>query len=308
VTREVDVVEEIARFRMGEVPFTYPLRREMFGLLTRSQRFQRRVEELLSGVGFSEVYTSSLVERDPDPEALRLLEPISAELAVLRTTLLPSLVDAARRNAELGIEPVALFEIARVYIPSGGPLPIERIHVAGIAEGGFARAKGVVEALARALKFPAPFRAESHALFHPSRSAVTTGGIVGELHPSLLEGEWSGFELHLAELVTAAVEPVQFQDVGAFPPVHQDLAFVVDESLPASDLFAAAREAAGPDLRDVRFLSDYREPPIPAGKKSIAFSVTFQSPDRTLTDEDAAELRNRIVEALQKRFRAELRA
>ena len=126
VTREIDVVEEVARFRMEEVPFTYPLRREMFGSLTRNQRFQRRVEEFLSGIGFSEVYTPSLVERDPDREALRLLEPISAELAVLRTTLLPSLVDAARRNVELGLERIDLFEVARVYLPSGAPLPTER--------------------------------------------------------------------------------------------------------------------------------------------------------------------------------------
>ena len=308
VTREVDVVEEIARFRLAAVPFTYPLRRAMFGRLTRDQRFRRRVEEVLTGLGFSEVYTPSLVERDPDSEALRLLEPISAELAVLRATLLPSLVDAARRNAELGNERIDLFEIARVYLPSRGPLPIERIHVAGITQGAYSRAKGLVEALARALKFEAPFRAEVHLLFHPSRSAATTGGVVGELHPSVLEGEWSGFELRLDELVAAAQEPIEYREVGAYPAVHQDLAFVVDLGLPVAELFAVAREAAGPELDEVRFLSDYREPPIPAGKKSVAFSVTFRSPERTLTDEDAAELRNRIVSALEQAFGAQLRA
>ncbi|MDX6388200.1 MAG: phenylalanyl-tRNA synthetase beta chain, partial [Gaiellaceae bacterium] len=179
VTREVDVVEEVARFRMDEVPFTYPLRREMFGRLTRAQSFQRRVEEVLTGAGLSEVYTPSLVEHDPDREALRLLEPISAELAVLRTTLLPSLVEAAARNSALGNERIELFEIARVYVPSGGPLPVERIHVAGIAPGSFSRSKGIVETLARALKFDAWFRAEAHPFFHPSRSARTTGGVVG---------------------------------------------------------------------------------------------------------------------------------
>jgi phenylalanyl-tRNA synthetase beta chain len=308
VTREVDVVEEIARFRLEDVPFTYPLRRAMFGRLTRNQRFRRRVEDVLVGLGFSEVYAPSLVERDPDPAALRLLEPISVELGVLRTTLLPSLVEAARRNAELGNERIDLFEIARVYLPSGDPLPVERIHVAGLTQGPFSRAKGVVEALARALKFEAPFRAAPHPLFHPSRSAATTGGAIGELHPSLLEGEWSGFELYLDELAANAKEPVEYREVGAYPAVHQDLAFVVDLSLPAADLFAAAREAAGVELAEVRFLSDYREPPVPAGKKSIAFSVTFQSSDRTLTDEDAAELRNRIVSALEQAFGAQLRA
>src|SRR5207302_1147860 len=99
----------------------------------------------------SEVYTPSLVEADSDAGALRLPEPITVELGVLRTTLLPSLVDAARRNAELGNDRIALFEIARVYEPSGGALPIERPHLAAITEGDFARAKGVVEVFAKAL-------------------------------------------------------------------------------------------------------------------------------------------------------------
>ena len=97
-----------------------------------------------------------------------------------------------------------------------------------------------MEALARALKFEAPFRAEAHPLFHPSRSATTTGGIVGELHPSVLEGRWSAFELFLDELASSAQEPVQYQEVGAFPPVRQDLAFVVDANVAAADLFEAA--------------------------------------------------------------------
>ncbi len=98
-----------------------------------------------------------------------------------------------------------------------------------------------------------------------------------------------------------------YEEVLAYPVVRQDLAFVVDESVPAGELFAAAREAAAPELREVRFLSDYRGPPIPAGKKSIAFSVAFQAPDRTLTDDDAAALRGRIVGAIGRLFDGELR-
>jgi phenylalanyl-tRNA synthetase beta chain len=93
-----------------------------------------------------------------------------------------------------------------------------------------------------------------------------------------------------------------------FPPLRQDLAFVVDETVPAGELIAAAREAAGDELREVRFLSDYRGEQIPGGKKSVAFSVAFQSPERTLTDDDAARLRSAIVKALGERFGAELRA
>jgi len=307
VTREVDVVEEIARFHLGEVPFTLPARRAMFGRLTRDQRLRRQVEEILSGLGFSEVYTPSLVERDPDPGALRLPEPITVELAVLRTTLLPSLIEAARRNVELGNERVALFEIARVYEPSAGALPVERLHVAGIIGGGFARAKGVADALAAALKADVRFSAAPHPLLHPARAARTGAGIVGELHPAQLEGEWGALELDLQLLFDSVREPVTYEDVIGYPAVRQELAFVVDVDVPAAELFAAARQAAAPELREIRFLSDYRGPPIPAGNKSVAFSVAFQSAERTLTDEDAASLRAKVIEALERQFGAELR-
>lgn len=99
-----------------------------------------------------------------------------------------------------------------------------------------------------------------------------------------------------------------YEDVITYPPVRQDLAFTVSEEVTAGELVAAAQEAAGPELRDMRAFDVYRGGQIEAGKKSIAFSVTFQSPERTLTDEDAAALRSRIVEGLNKRFGAELRA
>src|SRR5213076_1849429 len=136
VTREIDVVEEVARFRLDDVPFTLPERRAMFGERTRLQELKRRVEDVLAGLGLVETYTPSLREQDPDPNAWRLEEPISVELAVLRTRLLPSLVDAVRRNLELGARGIRLFEIARVYLPDGD-LPDERRRVAAIVEGGW---------------------------------------------------------------------------------------------------------------------------------------------------------------------------
>src|SRR5207247_9091809 len=117
VTREIDVVEEIARFRLDEVPFTLPARRAMFGSLTPLQRLQRRVEDVLAGLGLAETYTPSLRESDQDPNAWRLPEPITIEMAVLRTRLLPSLIEAARANVELGPRGIQLFEIAHVYLP-----------------------------------------------------------------------------------------------------------------------------------------------------------------------------------------------
>ena len=93
-----------------------------------------------------------------------------------------------------------------------------------------------------------------------------------------------------------------------FPAVKQDLAFIVDEGVAAGDLIAAAREAAGPELRDLRVFDVYRGEQVGPGKKSIALAAAFQSPERTLSDEDAAAIRQRIVQALSKQYGAELRA
>jgi phenylalanyl-tRNA synthetase beta chain len=293
--------------RLDDVPFTLPWRQAMFGALTRAQQLRRRVEDTLVAAGFSEAYTPSLVPSATEPDGLELPEPVGDQ-ARLRTTLLHGLIEAADRNLHVGNENVALFEIARVYLPQGDDLPEERVHVGGIVEGGFARAKGAVEAVYGALKVPLAVERTSEPFLHPGRAARTSAGWLGELHPERADGLWGVFELDLETLAAAAPERVEYEDVISYPAVKQDLAFVVDVGLPAAQLFDAAREAAGPELREVRFLSDFREPPIPAGKKSIAFRVEFRSSVRTLTDEDAAEIRERIVAALAERFDAELRA
>ena len=307
VTREIDVVEEVARFRMDDVPFTLPRRRAMFGALTPLQRLRRKVQDTLVGLGLVETYTPSLRQNDPDPEAWRLPEPISQEMAVLRTRLLPSLVEAARHNVELGARDVALFEVAHAY-PPGGDLPDERRLVAGIVEGGWSRAKGVVDALYAALKAEPRFERSTDELLHPQKAASVGAGVVGELHPRLLEGTWGVFELDLEELLAAAPDQVRYEDVIGFPPVREDLAFVVAEDVTAGELVDAALEAAGPELLEMRPFDVYRGEQVGEGRRSIAFSVTFQSPERTLTDEDATALRERIVKALRDRFGAELRA
>jgi phenylalanyl-tRNA synthetase beta chain len=306
VTREADLVEEVARFHLDEIPFT--LARGGAGRLTREQKLRRLVEDVLVGCGVSEAYTSSLVAEDPDPEALRLPVPLSGEQAVLRTTLLHGLVESARRNVDAGNDRIGLFELARVYLPAGGPKPDEHWRVGGIVEGGFARAKGVVETLHAALHVELRAEPVELGFLHPGKAARLDAGWFGELHPSLLDGEWGVFELDLPTLFAAVPERLVYQDVITFPAVRQDLAFVVDEDALAGDLVDAARAAAGPELVEMRPFDVYRGDQIRPGSKSIAFAVAFQSPERTLSDDDARTLRERIVTALGERFGAELRA
>jgi phenylalanyl-tRNA synthetase beta chain len=305
VTREADLVEEIARFHLGEVPFTLP--RGQAGRLTRDQRLRRAVEEVLVGCGCSEAYTSSLVADDPAPDAIRLPVPLTGDQAVLRTTLLSGLVQSVQTNVDAGNEAVALFEIARVYRPSGAPRPDEHWHAACVVEGGYFRAKGILETLYGTLHVPLRVERAQAGFLHPGKGARVEAGWVGELHPSLLDGAWGAFELDLATLFAAVPERVVYQDVITYPAVRQDLAFVVDEDVPAGELLDAVRGAAGPELREAAVFDVYRGDPIPAGKKSVALHVSFQSPARTLSDEDARALRDRIVAALADRFGAELR-
>ena len=304
VTREVDLVEEVARFKLPEVPFTLPRREAMFGRLSREQRLRRQVEDVLVGAGYAEVYTPSFVSEGD----LRLPEPLSAEAAALRTVLYGSLLDPARRNAANGAEDVALFEIARVYLGVGAGLPEEHWHVAGVAEGGFAEAKWAVEQIYSALGLEPSYERTSEPFLHPGKAANTAEGWLGELHPALLDGAWGVFELDLDALADSAPEVVNFDPVSPYPDVRQDLAFAVDEDVAASELSAVIREAAGELLRELEVFDEYRGEQIGEGKRSLAFRLSFGSLDRTLTDEDVAPLRASIVDALATRFDAVLRA
>jgi phenylalanyl-tRNA synthetase beta chain len=308
VTREVDLIEEVARPLLDRVPLTMPRRRHVRGRLSDEQRLRRLVEDVLVGAGLSEAYTWSLAPSDPSPDAIRLPDPLTSDQAVLRTTLLPGLVEAARTALETGAQGIGLFEIARVYLPSSERLPDERWRLGAVVQGGYAAAKGVLETLYGALHLELRVRRGSHPLLHPGKAAETDAGIVGELHPSLLEGAWGVFELDLGTLFDRVPDRVVYEDVITYPAVHEDIAVAVDENVEVGALADAARAAAGPLLREARVFDVYRGEQVGEGRKSVAIHLSFQSPERTLTDEEAAELRRAIVDALRRRFEAELRA
>jgi phenylalanyl-tRNA synthetase beta chain len=308
VTREVDLVEEVARTVLDRVPYTLPLRRHVRGRLTKEQRLRRAVEDVLVGAGLSEAYTWSLVAADPSPDAIRLPSPMTADQALLRTTIVPGLIEAARTGVDAGADDVALFEIARVYLPAQGSLPDEHWHVAGVVAGGYDAGKGVVEALYEALGVELRVSRGTQGLLHPGKAATTDAGWLGELHPTLLEGTWSAFELDLDTLFASVPDRIVYEDVITYPAVLQDVAVSVEEDTEVGALVDAAREAVGDLLRDVRVFDVYRGDQVGAGRKSVAIHLAFQSPERTLTDEEASAARERIVAALAERFGAEIRA
>jgi phenylalanyl-tRNA synthetase beta chain len=308
VTREADLIEEVARPLLDRIPLTMPLRRHVRGRLTKEQRLRRLVEDVLVGAGLSEAYTWSLVASDPNPDAIRLPSPMTSDQAILRTTIVPGLVDAARTGVDAGSDDVALFEIARVYLPSGEQLPDEHWRVAGVVVGGYAVVKGIVETLYSALGLEVRVARTSQPLLHPGKAAETEAGWLGELHPSLLEGTWGAFELDLETLFAGVPERIVYEDVITYPAVLQDIAVVVDEDVEVGALVDTAREAGKGLLREARVFDVYHGEQVGAGRKSVAIHLAFQSPERTLTEEEATDARERIVAALVERFRAELRA
>ena len=306
--REIDLVEEVARFRLEDVPPTLPVRQEMFGRLTHEQRLRRQVEDVLVGAGLYEAYTYSLQADDPDPNAIELPVPLVSQQRVLRTTLAVGLLGAARHNVDMGQQRRRAVR-GRARLPAApGTVPDERWRLGGIVQGDFFRAKGDRRGGLRGAARRAALRARAAVRGGDRRRDACSRAGSRSTGRSTSTASGARSSSTSRELFAAVPERILYRDVITYPPLRLDLAFVVDEGVPAGDLIAAAREAAGEELREVRFLSDYRGDQIPAGKKSVAFAVAFQSPERTLSDEDGERLRGAIVDALARDFGATLRA
>ena len=219
----------------------------------------------------------------PIPAAIRLPDPMSGDQAILRTTLLDGLIAAAAENVDAGNDDIALFELARVYLPSGGELPEERWRVGGIVDGGFEAARGAVEVLHDALHLELqPERDDAAVPPSRARRPRPPAGWLGELHPALLDGAWGVFELDLVELTAPIPERILYDDVITFPPLRQDIAVVVAEEVEAAALVdrgargRGARAARGARLRRLprrpgrRGPQVGRDPPLAAGARPDA--------------------------------------
>jgi phenylalanyl-tRNA synthetase beta chain len=344
LTREADLIEEVARLHgLEDLPATLPSRRGATGVLSREQRLRRRAEDVLVGRGLHEAVGWSFTDPGVD-ERLRLPpgdlrrahvvieNPMSADESVLRTTLLGSLLDVARRNVTRGHADVALFETGAVYLRSGAQLPDEHRAIgavvtgaleprswSGEAQGQAPRvfvAKALVEALLGALRVPFAVTADAEPFLHPGRAGrVLVGGEAvgwfGEVHP-LVARAWDldeavALELDLDAVIARAPGTTAYADVTSFPELRQDLAVVVGDEVPAARVVELVREAAGPLLRRAQVFDVYTGPPVPEGRRSLALALAFRAGDRTLADEDVAPLRERVVEALRERVGGELR-
>jgi phenylalanyl-tRNA synthetase beta chain len=334
--REVDLIEEVVRVQGYErVGSTLPPVRQTGGLPQR-YAFVGRVRDGLVRAGLREVRQIPFVSDEDlaltgERDAVAVTNPLQADEGWMRPRLLPGLLDAARRNAFRHVGSIAIFEADTVFrLEAGSPreTPAAAFVLNGAADTGWTGsgraydvfdAKGVVEALLSELGIAAwTARADAGAPFHPGRSAVVeasgrTVGAFGELHPRVaasfdLPGRVAAGELDLEVLMGLASDLREVGDVPRFPPVRRDLAFVVDAAVPAAAVRSALEEAAG-ELLDACLLFDVHVgPPLPEGTKSLAYSIDFRAPDRTLTDAEVAGVVGSIADRLAREVGAQLRA
>ncbi len=340
--REVDIVEEVAR-RIGfdSIGRTLARPKDQVGGLTRRQRELRLVADALVGAGLSEAVTIPLVsaadlERAGAPldRLVEAANPLRSEESVLRTRVLPGLLRAVAHNQVHGLADVALFEIGRVFLAPEKKrtlLPDEPTHVTAAMSGTIRRrpvepdrpvdpydAADVLRQVFDAVEI-ASGRTESGARpgFDPARGGaiVVDGeeiGAVGAIDPALLaalelQPPVVGFELDLDRLLAARRRDRAFQPPSPYPPSSIDLAFVVPEDVTAAAVAATLGDAAGDVLEEVRLIDVFRSPALGTDRRSLAFALRFRAPDRTLTNDEVGEIRQRCIDAVHRRHRGELR-
>lgn len=335
VSREIDLIEEIARLGVvAELEPTLPVRRRLTAArLTPRQRARRRVEDVLVGRGLQEVagwsFTDAgaaqrlgLAADDPRAAAVRLDNPLSEDQAVLRPTIVISLLDIARHNRTRGLDDVRIFETGTVFRdapdPVRGEMPFEHLAVAALVQDDVFAAKGLVEALFAALRIRdwSVEAVSDVAFLHPGRAArVLVGGapvgLLGEIHPRVAE-RWdlpqvATFLIDLDQVLPRVSEDVDFRPVGQFPDARFDLAVVVADEVTSARVVETVRQAGGALLEDVRVFDAYRGKGVDDGHVSLALHVRLRAADRTLTDDEIGSARDAIVAALAEQVNGVLR-
>ena len=341
VSIEDDLVEEVARIvGYDEIP-TVMLSTPVPEYQAQPLRELRdRVKDLLAACGMQEVISypvTSLADLDrlkaldSGVTPLKLANPMSAQLEYLRTSLRASLLSTLMANRQHEAGPISIFECGRIYLPRDGDLPQEREIAAGVLCGprwephwlsgdgdlGFYEASGVVQKLLESLGIAATYGPAEDPTLHPGKSArISSGntslGIIGEVHPSVLEGFGiEGGPVAIFELDIQVLQEVvpkgrgTYSPVSRFPSAIRDLAIVVDQDVPAARLQEIISDHR---LVDRALLFDvYAGENIPAGKRSLAYHIYFQSTDRTLTAEEVSRALQAVLKSLEREVGAELR-
>lgn len=347
VTCMADISEEIARLHgFDKIKSTLPNGVSMQGTQSAKQTFIDKVKASLSSQGLYETISFALTNEEtfnklniPQDSLLRkavpIMNPLSDEYPLVRTTLLSSIFDNLARNLARKNDDVALFEVGSVFFPKALPvteLPDEVVKIAGAITGrrnaqgwnqtndmvDFYDAKGIIEELLANLRVTRyTVEAGTHYAMHPGKTALFKKGrdviaTVGEVHPAVLSAYGITKPVYIFELDATIVmkymaKDLKYKALPKYPATSRDLAMLVDVDVNAADIEKAMTKAAGQNLTQITLFDVYTGKQVEEGKKSLAFSLTFQSNDKTLTDAEIDPAIEKIVAKLQKDFNANLR-
>ena len=347
VTCMADISEEIARLHgFDKIKSTLPNGVSMQGTQSAKQTFIDKVKTSLSSQGLYETISFALTNEEtfnklnipqdsPLRKAVPIMNPLSDEYPLVRTTLLSSIFDNLARNLARKNDDVALFEVGSVFFPKALPvteLPDEVVKIAGAITGrrnaqgwnqtndmvDFYDAKGIIEELLANLRVTRyTVEAGTHYAMHPGKTALFKKGrdvivTVGEVHPAVLSAYGITkpvyiFELDATTVMKYMAKDLKYKALPKYPATSRDLAMLVDVDVNAADIEKAMTKAAGQNLTQITLFDVYAGKQVEEGKKSLAFSLTFQSNDKTLTDAEIDPAIEKIVAKLQKDFNANLR-
>ncbi len=338
ISIEADLIEEVARvYGYDNLPVKSPTM--ALGIEAQPEAIKpiRLIRQSLAARGYQEAITFSFIEPglsklfDPENAPIALANPISADLSVMRTTLIAGLAKAVQYNQNRQQGRIRLFESGQCFIQQGEEM-VQDPMVAVIATGSrepegwtgdaklmdFFDLKGDLEALLddSGILAEVSFEPAQHPALHPGQTAqiLRNGeavGFIGALHPSVqkelgLKGSVYVFEIKQSALQQGRV--AKFDSLSKYPEVRRDLAFIVDEKTPVAHLMAAVREQAGEWLKELRLFDVYQGKGVEEQRKSVALGLTWQHASRTLNDEEINSLVDQIVSAAQEQFEASLRS
>jgi len=333
--KEVDLVEEVARiYGYDQLPVTLH-KGSNRAKKTPLQILRDTAKAALTGMGLSEIQTYSFVsprgldkilaeENHPLRNTVKLINPLGEENSVMRTTLIPNMLEVLERNFSRGIPAVRAFEIGNTFFneTSEEGLPLEKEALCIACYGGtedFFTLKGIVEELlTKAGLTQRSYVPESTAAgFHPGRTArlfsgETPLGILGEIHPDVMDHYHIDTRVYCCELDFTKMEALAdkvryYSPLPKYPAMSRDIALLVKEEVMVKDIEAIIRNAGTELLEAVALFDVYRGKQIPEGQKSVAFSLTYRDKDRTLTDEEVVKVHSKVLAVLNENLGATLR-
>ena len=346
VTREVDLAEEVVRLvGYDRVPVTSPQAAASAAPLDPHLRCRLEVKSFLEGSGFFEIITYSFISleslcklrlppEDPRLDPVRVMNPLSEEQAVMRTSLLPGLLNTARYNSDRRNEDIRIFELSKVFLPrKGDVLPVEPHHLVGLMSGkrfphllyggeeevDFTDVKGAVESVVDLFFLHGiKYAAEDLPLYLDSRQAASVYvgrerlGALGLIHPEVREAfdlkkPAFIFELDFDKLYSLMGARPIFRSLPKFPAVARDMALIVDADLPVQGPLDFIGNLKEPLLEHLEIFDIYQNPQLGEGKKSVGYRLVYRAPDRNLTDEDVNDLHTQLVSKVTEAFHATLR-